>query len=38
MDRNLFDFAAVTATGVAVEEGDKAFDPQDQFTTFSNPE
>jgi hypothetical protein len=38
MDRKLFDFAAVAATGAAVVEGDKAFDPQDEFTTFSDPE
>ena len=29
MDRKLFDFANVRATGKAVEEGDKAFDPND---------
>jgi len=38
MDRGLFDFAAVAATGTAVEDGDKAFDPQGEFTTFSEPE
>ena len=38
MDRGLFDFAAVAATGTAVEDGDKAFDPQGEFTTFADPE
>ncbi len=33
MDRSLFDFAGLTATGVASEEGDKAFDPE----TFREP-
>ena len=38
MDRGLFDFAAVAATGTAVEDGDTAFDPQGEFTTFAEPE
>jgi tRNA 2-thiocytidine biosynthesis protein TtcA len=29
LDRSLFDFADLSATGVAAEEGDKAFDPED---------
>ncbi len=29
LDRELFDFPAVAAAGVAVEDGDKAFDPED---------
>jgi tRNA 2-thiocytidine biosynthesis protein TtcA len=29
LDRKLFDFPAVTATGVVTEEGDKAFDAED---------
>jgi tRNA 2-thiocytidine biosynthesis protein TtcA len=36
MDRALFDFAAVGTTGAGVVDGDKAFDPPDEFTTFSN--
>jgi len=38
LDREKFDFAAVAATGVAAPDGDKAFDPQAIFATFSNPE
>ena len=34
LDRSLFDFAAVTATGLPAREGDKAFDPQE----FSRPD
>jgi tRNA 2-thiocytidine biosynthesis protein TtcA len=29
MDRNLFPFASLEATGVADPAGDRAFDPQD---------
>jgi len=29
LDRELFDFPAVSATGTAAEDGDKAFDPED---------
>jgi len=29
LDRSLFDFAAVTATGLPARDGDKAFDPQE---------
>ncbi|MBE0613266.1 MAG: tRNA 2-thiocytidine(32) synthetase TtcA [Burkholderiales bacterium] len=29
LDRNLFDFPAVTASGIAPEDGDKAFDAED---------
>ncbi len=35
MDRQLFDFAAIAATGVASADGDKAFDPQDFSSIFS---
>jgi len=38
MDRTLFDFAAVAATGSPDAEGDKAFDSQGEFTTFAHPE
>ena len=38
LDRGLFDFWAVEATGTAAVYGDKAFDPEGEFTTFSNPE
>lgn len=31
LDRTLFDFAAVAATGVVPEEGDRAFDPPDDL-------
>ena len=31
LDRALFDFAAVAATGVVSAEGDKAFDPPEEF-------
>ncbi|MDB5810288.1 MAG: ttcA [Betaproteobacteria bacterium] len=37
MDRELFNFEAVKATGIATVEGDKAFDPQDQFSTLADP-
>ncbi len=30
LDRALYDFAAVAATGIAPEDGDRAFDPQDE--------
>jgi tRNA 2-thiocytidine biosynthesis protein TtcA len=29
LDRNLFDFSAVQATGAPVADGDRAFDPDD---------
>jgi tRNA 2-thiocytidine biosynthesis protein TtcA len=35
MDRTLYDFASVKATGVPAAEGDKAFDPQGEFTIFA---
>ena len=38
MDRGRFDFAAVAVTGVAADDGDKAFDPEREFTTFSSLE
>jgi tRNA 2-thiocytidine biosynthesis protein TtcA len=38
MDRGKFDFSAIRATGVAPPDGDKAFDPQDEFTTFQHLE
>jgi tRNA 2-thiocytidine biosynthesis protein TtcA len=38
MDRKLFDFAGIAATGVAAADGDKAFDPQEEFTIFAQPE
>ena len=38
LDRGLFDFGAVSAHGVAAEDGDKAFDPEGEFTTFSSLE
>ena len=34
LDRSLFDFPAVTATGLPARDGDKAFDPQE----FSRPD
>ncbi|MDP2239740.1 MAG: tRNA 2-thiocytidine(32) synthetase TtcA [Burkholderiales bacterium] len=30
LDRALYDFASVAATGIAPEDGDRAFDPQDE--------
>ena len=38
MDREKFDFAAVMATGAIPAEGDKAFDRDEQFTVFAEPE
>ncbi len=35
MDRGLFDFAAVAATGEASSEGDKAFDQDEDFGSFA---
>ena len=35
LDRELFDFVAVAATGVALTDGDKAFDPEQVFSNFS---
>ena len=37
LDRKLFDFPAVTATGAATEEGDKAFDAEDFSAIASVP-
>jgi len=37
LDRNLFDFPAVTATGTAVGEGDKAFDAEDFLSADPSP-
>jgi tRNA 2-thiocytidine biosynthesis protein TtcA len=37
LDRDLFDFAAVKATGIATADGDKGFDPQEQFPTSGDP-
>jgi len=34
LDRELFDFTAVAAAGLPVEEGDKAFDMEDDFKQF----
>ena len=31
LDRELFDFSAIAATGAASEDGDKAFDPEGEF-------
>jgi tRNA 2-thiocytidine biosynthesis protein TtcA len=36
LDRGLFDFAGVAATGVPVQDGDKAFDSEDETVTWSN--
>ena len=38
LDRTLFDFAAVAATGRPSMDGDKAFDLEREFTTFASPE
>ena len=38
MDRKLFGFAGLTATGQIPEEGDKAFDREDEFKLFAKPE
>ncbi len=35
LDRSLFDFAGVAATGVASADGDKAFDQDEEFSTFA---
>ena len=37
MDRKLFDFAGLKATGEIPVDGDKAFDREDEFSLFSNP-
>ena len=37
LDRTLFDFAAVAATGVPSEDGDRAFDPQDDCGSPPGP-
>ena len=36
LDRNLFDFAAVMATGIATVDGDKAFDPEAELLMSVN--
>jgi tRNA 2-thiocytidine biosynthesis protein TtcA len=38
LDRELFDFATVAATGTPFQDGDKAFDSEEEFSTFSEPE
>lgn len=38
MDRELFDFAAIAATGQPVPDGDKAFDPETYFTPTAQQE
>ena len=38
MDRKLFDFAGLTADGRVPEEGDKAFDREDEFNLFKRTE
>ena len=38
MDRKLFDFGGLTADGRASEEGDKAFDRDDEFSLFRRSE
>ena len=38
LDRELFDFGAVAATGTASTDGDKAFDPNEEYTTFAQLE
>ena len=38
MDRKLFDFAGLTADGRVPEEGDKAFDREDEFNLFKRSE
>jgi len=35
LDRTLFDFAGVAATGVPSADGDRAFDPDEDFGTFA---
>ena len=37
LDRSIFDFATLRATGEASSEGDKAFDREEDFTTFADP-
>jgi tRNA 2-thiocytidine biosynthesis protein TtcA len=36
LDRGLFDFAAVAATGVAAQDGDKAFDSEQEFKAYTD--
>ncbi len=38
LDRELQDFTAVAATGLRMPDGDKAFDPEEKFSTFSDTE
>ena len=38
LDRSLFDFAALAPTGVADEHGDKAFDQEEEYADFTDPE
>ncbi len=37
MDRRLFDFGGLAATGQIPADGDKAFDREDEFSLFSDP-
>ena len=37
LDRGSFDFLAVKAHGIAPPDGDKAFDPEQEFSTYSDP-
>jgi len=37
LDRNLFDFPAVSAAGIAAEDGDKAFDAEDFSSIQASP-
>ena len=37
MDRKLFDFAGLAATGQIPLDGDKAFDREDEFSLFAKP-
>ena len=37
LDRELFDFAALRAAGTASEDGDHAFDSEEEFSTFADP-
>lgn len=38
LDRSLFDFAGVAATGAPVQDGDKAFDSEDEIVSWSSQE
>jgi tRNA 2-thiocytidine biosynthesis protein TtcA len=37
LDRELFDFAAVAATGKVLQNGDKGIDSEEEFTTYADP-